>query len=185
MGDVMRLMLGLAVVLAAVAGCGSGKSPSEDNGDPLAGYPKGPTREFIVPGGDNSVPLAGHEGTRAEREQASAVVARWMQARAAKDFVEECRLFSRGYLRSLVVEDAEQVSEGKVKTCPQALAYFGSSASGDFRNTLSGPIDSLRVTGSRAYAQYHGTDGIDYQLPLEKQGGRWLVAMAAPINQEG
>jgi hypothetical protein len=141
--------------------------------------------------------LHGREGSDAERGQASAVIERWMQARAAKHFTEECRYFARRYVEELVTDDAERVSGGRVKTCPRALAYFGSSASGDFKNTLTGPIDSLRVpepgypgrdpnpaSPDLGFAQYHGKGGINYAIPMYREGGRWWVAAAAPV-QEG
>jgi hypothetical protein len=185
----MRLGLALALVaLAAVAaGCGAraGEGTTSTASDPLAGYPKGPTREFIEPGGDNSVPLFGHEASPAERKQASVVLERWMQAREARNFARECSYFARKYVKALVVDDAQQVSEGKVKTCPQALAYFGSNASGNFKDTLTGPIGSLRISGVQGFAQYHGNDGVDYEIPMKREGRRWLVSLAAPISRAG
>jgi hypothetical protein len=187
MGEAMKpgTALVLFVLAASAPGCGGGGDSGSTASDPFAGYPKGPTREFIVPGGDNAVPEYGHEATTAERKQASAVIQKWMQARAAKNFVEECRYFARDAIKSLVAEDAEVVSGGKVKTCPQALVYFGSKASGDFKNTLTGPIDSLRVSGDHGFAQYHGKGGIDWELGVAREGGKWWVAGTAPINQEG
>lgn len=182
----MKLATAPAVIalVAAGAGCGGGGSTSTAS-DSLAGFPEGPTREFIVPGGDNAVPLFGREASAEERRQASMMIHKWMRAREAKRFAEECRYFSRAYIQAMVVEDAARVSHGTVKNCPQALAYFGEDASGDYRNTLTGPIDSLRVAEGQGFAQYHGNDGINYELPMNKEGGRWWVSKAAPINQEG
>ncbi|MFL5340392.1 MAG: hypothetical protein ACJ8F7_09595 [Gemmataceae bacterium] len=176
----------LLVMAALAVGCGSEGGPVRSTAtDPLAGYPKGPTREFIVPGGDNAMPEYGREAAAMERKQASALIQRWMRARAARDFVDECRYFSRRFIRHFVTGDAEVVSEGRVKTCPQALAYFGSDASGDFKNTLTGPIDSLRVAKGLGFAQYHGKGGIDWEIPVNKEDGTWRVAKAAPVNEEG
>jgi hypothetical protein len=184
MGEMVRLVvLGAIAVLVVAAGCGGSSKDAEI--DPYAGVPEGPTRGFIVLGGDNSVPLYGREASPSERRQASTVVQKWMRARAARDFAEECRYFSQIYIKALVTEDAEIVSEGRVKTCPQALAYFGSSASGDFKNTLTGPIDSLRVAQGEGFAQYHGKGGVDYEIPMDKEEGKWWVAKATPLNQEG
>ncbi len=190
-GRVAVLVIGLALL----AGCGGDGDPESSStvSDPLAGYPKGPIREFIIPGGDNAVPEYGREATPRERRQASRVIQQWIRARAARDFVEECRFFSRGYIRALVAEDAEIVSEGRVKTCPQALAYFGPQASGDFKNTLAGPVDSLRVpstdpaqpASNQGFALYHGKDGTDYVIPVEREEGEWLVAKAAPLSRGG
>lgn len=200
MGVITRGGLALLLIAGAAAcGCGeAGNSGATSASDRKATYPDGPTRTFIVPYGDNAIPLYGREATAAERQQASATIQKWMRARAAKDFVTECRYFSKSFLKSFVTEDAEVVSEGKVKTCPQALAYFGQDASGDFRNTLTGPLDSLRIpkssssskaAGSEAveqgFAQYHGKAGVDYEIPMNREGGKWLVAAAAPLDQSG
>jgi hypothetical protein len=129
--------------------------------------------------------MFGREASDVERAQASRVIEAWMRARAVKDWAEDCRYFSRRYIRALVVEDAMKVSKGKVQTCPQALAYFGPQASGDYKNTLSGPIDSLRVQKGQGYALYHGRDGHDWMIPMGKEDGKWWVAIAAPIKGEG
>ena len=202
MGGARKLALAfmLLPMVGLLPGCGGGDSSGGTASEPLSAYPKGPTREFIEPYGDNAIPLYGREGTPAELRQASAVIHKWMRARAARDFVEECRYFSRSYIQTLVQGDAEVVTDGRVKTCPHALAYFGSQASGDFKNTLNGPIDSLRVPPvpskgraqgqepvitNQGFAQYHGRDGVDYEIPMNRERGRWRVSAAAPLDQEG
>jgi len=186
MGMVGRLVAAVALLLllAAIGGCGSDSSSSgEEQEEAFYPWVKGPSREFLVPDGDNLVQTFGREASKAEREQASRVITEWMKARAAKDWKKDCSYFSRKYIHSLVAEDATKVSGGKVATCPQALAYFGPQASGDYKNTLAGPIDSLRVRESQAYAQYHGRDGKDWIVPMEKEGGKWWVSTAAPIDR--
>jgi hypothetical protein len=190
MGGVRRRasILGLLLLLVMVVGCGGGgeETTSADAGDKDSRpYPwlKGPTREFLVPvGGDNVVQTFGREATAAEREQASQVIHAWMKARAAKDWEKDCSYMSRIYRRILTV-DAHGVTDGKVKSCPEALAYFGPAASGDFVNNLDGPIDSLRVQGKQGFAQYHGNDGRDWVVPMDKEDGKWLVRIAAPIDR--
>lgn len=172
--------IALSVVLAATgAGCaGGGSADRVLSGQP----PPGPTHEFVIPGGDNTVQYFGREGSVAEREEASAVVAAWMRARAAKDWRKDCRFISQAYKDNLVT-DAERVSKGKARNCHQALAFFGPLASGNSINTMTGPIDSLRVGADISFAQYHGRRGIDWIVPLEKEGSRWKVAVSAPINR--
>jgi hypothetical protein len=90
-----------------------------------------------------------------------------------------------------VATDAHQVTDGRVKTCPQALEYFGHQASGSYKNNLTGPVDSLRVgkgdgVAGQVYlgfAQYHGNDDKDWIIPLELEGGQWKIAKAAPIDR--
>jgi len=180
----------LVVMVLALGGCGgSGGDSTEAVSTREAFYPwiKGPAREFLEPGGDNVVQTFGKEGTRAEREQASEVIAAWMAARAVQDWKKDCSYFGQGYNTNLT-DDAHGVTKGRVKNCPQALAYFKHEASGDYVNNLSGPIDSLRVGVfkeqlNQGWAQYHGNDGKDWIVPLEKEGGRWKVAIASPVER--
>jgi hypothetical protein len=191
MGDLdWKPALGCIVTLLVVltTGCGNGGSTSEADtpAKPAKLYPwlKGPTRQFLIRGGDNVVQTYGREGTRAERKQASRTIAAWMRARAAKHWAVDCRYFSRAYVKELTV-DAHSVSKGKVKTCAGALAYFGSKASGDLVNNLSGPIDSLRVGSGHGYAQYHGREGSDWVIPVEHENGEWRIARATPVSRTG
>lgn len=189
MGGVVRLGLGMALVfaIALAVGCGSGgpstAAEATAQQEPLYPWLKGPTREFLIRGGDNAVQTFGQEASKAEREQASATIQAWMKARAAQDWAKDCSYFSRRYIHNLVATDAVQVSDGKAKTCPQALAYFGHQASGSYKNNLAGPIDSLRIGEGHGYAQYHGNDGHDWVIAVEKEDGRWLVAIASPIGR--
>lgn len=188
MGGVMRLkaVIALLLVVALAAGCGGGDSSTvaEQTGPaPLYPWLKGPTREFLIREGDNAVQIFGREASKAERDQASEVIQAWMKARAAQDWAKDCSYFSRHYIRILVAEDAVKVSKGKVKNCPQALAFFGHLASGSYKNNLTGPIDSLRVGDGHGYAQYHGSDGHDWVIPVEREDGKWLIANSTPLGR--
>jgi hypothetical protein len=176
------LSLGGLAAMVLLAGCGGGGS-SETTTERIYPWLKGPSREFLIASGDNAVQTYGREATKAEREQASRVIAAYMRARAAKDFETECRYFSRNYIESLVKQDATIVTHGRVTTCPAALDYFGPAASSDFKNTLDGPIDSLRIREGHGWAQYHGNDGRDWVVPVDKEDGKWLVGIAAPIDR--
>ena len=177
-------------MILALGGCGaSGGDPSGPSSTRAAFYPwvKGPTREFLEPGGDNAIQTFGREGTKAEREQASEVIEAWMRARAVQDWKKDCSYFSKAYDTN-ITDDAHGVTHGTVKNCPQALAYFKHEASGDYVNNLSGPIDSLRVgifkgQLNQGWAQYHGNDGKDWIVPMNKDNGQWKVSLAAPVNR--
>jgi hypothetical protein len=183
------MKLAAAVALIALAtgltGCGGGDPTS--GADTVAkarlySWLKGPSRQFLVRGGDNIVQTFGQEATLAEREQASRVIHKWMQARAAQAWTRDCSYFASSFAKALT-KDAHAVTGGKAKTCPQALAYFGHEASGSYKNTLDGPIDSLRIGKGHGYAQYHGSDGHDWIIPVARDHGRWLVAAAAPLGR--
>lgn len=190
-GLISRSACALALLVVVLSGCGSGSSGTTEAAEteaPIYPWIKGPTREFLEPGGDNVIQTFGREGTRAEREQASETIEAWMRARAVQDWKKDCSYFSRSY-RKTITEDAHGVTHGKVKNCPQALAYFKHEASGDYVNNLHGPIDSLRVGVfkgqlNQGWAQYHGNDGKDWILPMNRDNGRWKVSIASPIDRE-
>ncbi|HEY3435319.1 MAG TPA: hypothetical protein VGK41_06675 [Solirubrobacterales bacterium] len=182
------VMLALAIV---AIGCGGDSSTgAEESVGEGREYPwvTGVAREFLVPEGDNLVQSFGEEGTAAEREEASKVVHAWMKARVAEDWTTVCGFLSRPYVKNLLW-DVRGVTEGRVKTCPGALEYFGENAVGKSGNSLTGPIDSLRVKGPddvetewEAWAQWHGATK-DWVLPLEREGGVWKVASASPVDR--
>jgi hypothetical protein len=183
---ILRSASALALLVVAMSGCGGNSSSSTEAAQTeprLFPWLKGPTRQFLILNGDNAFQTFGREATKAEREQASRVIEAWMKARAAQDWEKDCSYFSRAYLHNLVATDAREVTNGRVKTCPQALAYFGHKASGSYKNNLTGSISSLRAGEGHGYAQYHGNDGHDWVIPVNRENGKWWVAIASPIGR--
>jgi hypothetical protein len=171
-------------MLLVYSGCGSDSGSTETSAKPKRLYPRvhGPAREFLIPGGDNAVQFFGQEATAAERVEVSHVVHPWMRARVAEDWAKDCKYLSRVYARTLI-NDARGVSGQGEANCAQALDFFGDEASGTSGETLTGPIDSLRVRGVKAFAQWHGPHGIDWVLPLRNEEGVWKVELAAPVER--
>lgn len=179
------LALGLlvAVLLAGCGGGGSTTSAAKEKTVDWSEFPPGPTRQFVVPGGDNAVQTFGREATPAERKQASATIAAWMRARAVQAWAKDCSYFSRYYTKN-ITKDAHSVTNGRVKSCPEALAYFKHDASGDYVNTFKGTtVASLRIGEGHGYAQYHGNDGKDWIVPVNRENGKWKVSAAAPLDR--
>jgi hypothetical protein len=175
----------LLVSLAVLPGCGGGSGTGgETETKPARMYPRvhGASREFLLPDGDNAIQFFGKESSPAEREEASLVIHAWMRARVAEDWKADCKYLSAGYSKTLI-EDAKSVSGGKATNCVQTLAFFGDEASGTSGNTLTGPIDSLRVRGNRAFAQWHGLHQIDWILPMRIEDGAWKVESASPVER--
>jgi hypothetical protein len=190
MGEIRKFLPLLALLALGVmvaTGCGGGEATGETEAaakqERLYPWLKGPSREFLIRGGDNAVQTYGREASKAEREQASRVIQAWMKARAAESWAKDCTYFSKHYVHQLITTDAMVVSHGKVKNCAQGLAFFGHRASGSYKNNLTGPIDSLRVAGTQAYAQYHGNDGHDWVITMEKEGEKWMIANSTPIGR--
>lgn len=172
------------LLLGLIGGCGDGGSATTTAATRPFPYVTGPTRQFLVAGGDNAIQLFGQEASPAERREASRVIHGWMAARADARWRSDCRYLSRAYRRTLVT-DAHGVSGGRVTSCPAALRFFGAKASGNRVNTLTGPIDSLRVGEGHGYAQYHGPHGVDWIVPMDRENGHWKVAIASPVNRNG
>lgn len=163
----------LLLVAAAIAGgCGG-------NGGAATAGPSSGARGS----GGPAERLFGAEGKDSEREEATRTLRAWMKAREAHRWKEVCSYFSRRYSK-LVTEDAHHSSEGKAKTCAQALAYFGHNAMGSYASTLVGSVTRLRVSGDEGSAEYHGPHGKDYYVPMRKEGSHWTVDNAAVFPQE-
>lgn len=194
MGELRKIVWGLVLLVLAVGAIGCGEDTSTGAGETADAerlYPwiEGPSREFIIPNGDNIVQGFGEEASVAEREEASKVIHAWMKVRVAEDWATFCTYLARKYVENLLW-DARGVTRGKVKSCRGALEYFGDNASGTSGNTLTGPIDSLRVKGPddvetewEAWAQWHGPKGKDWVLPLKREKGVWKISSASPLDR--
>jgi len=176
----------LAVALlfaAAAAGCGGGDSTTtaETTKDPLAAYPKGPTRQFIAPGADNVVQEFGREATAAERKQVSKTVEAWLRARVRGEWARAC-----SYLHKKNVADAIEmgsIDTGKhLTSCAQGLAALTRNGETP-RDNIKGGVASLRIGGGHGFAQYHGKEGRDWIVPVRRDDGFWKIAGFDPIER--
>jgi hypothetical protein len=185
----VKLVLGCiaALLVVLVAGCGGGDSTtgSETEGEASRPYPwvKGPSREFLVPEGDNIVQAYGREATKAEREEVSKVIEAWMKARAASREAAECRYLDPKSIES-TISSASYQEQRKVTSCAEGLAVLAKNGyRGKLANNMTGPIDSLRVGEGRGYVQYHGNDGRDWIIPVRKVDGEWKISTLDPIDR--
>jgi hypothetical protein len=178
----MRILSALALLVLAT-GCG-GDSGGETTaaGTEQIEYPEGPTREFFIPGGDNVVQLFGREASEAEREQASRVIQAWMRARAAGAWGEVCRHFDRE-TASYAIRSAASIMQRQVPGCARSIEVVFAKTDRSRANTMTGPIDSLRISQGHGYAQYHGRDGADWIVPVAREDGEWRVAIFDPVDR--
>jgi hypothetical protein len=173
----------LALLLAVSGiGCGGGTTAgTEDRKDPLAGYPKGPTRQFIIPGADNAVQEFGHEADSTERRQVSAMVEAWLRARVRGEWGKACSYLAK-HLHPYVVVTGSEVSGKHLTSCGRGLGAVTHNAEKPRYNIRNGVV-SLRVKGPQGYAQYHGTDGEDWILSVLREGGHWKIANLYPLER--
>jgi hypothetical protein len=172
----------LILALVAVAGCGSSGSSSSSSGSSTGGEEGQAvvtgTKSFPKTKESKQYVAFGKEAAAPEREAASAVLTENLEAREGADFAGQCSSLGKAGLESVLgpVKSSE-VKSARAK-CGGSLKSLAEPLSGTKeirKNTLSGPISALRVKGTKAYALYHGNDGNDYAMPMEKEGGEWLV----------
>jgi len=162
------------IVSLAVAGCGGGSGGSSSGsatGDEMT------PAEFAEEVGKNELLEFGTEASAAEREAAGAVLAKSFRARAGADFKAQCQTLS-----GKAVQQVKFVAhaEGGIEDCIGGLEELASPLSktkGVREDRLGGPILLFRVKGGRGFAFFHGTDGKNWVIPLEREAGIWKVAV--------
>jgi hypothetical protein len=191
------LALILALALGAV-GCGGGSdsssSSTSDAGKTTSEGPKGdstnsesqapseessgaePSKEFISNGKNGKLAKVGKEASVAEREAASKVLEKSLNAREEGDWKTQCETLS-----ATAVEGVEKSATvlGAAPGCAKALEAQAAPVPAPARaNTMTGPIDALRINQKiNGFAFYHGTEGRDFVIPLIKQEGWKVVAL--------
>jgi hypothetical protein len=158
-----------AVAIAiVVAGCGGSSANSNETEA---------SRSFLAPGQKNNLPKFGEESDEDEREAASEVLEENLEARAVGEWAKQCASLTKG-TRKEVEEEISFYGGKNQNSCARSLSAQARPmpATRAIRsNTLTGPIDALRVKGERGYALYHGTQKKDYAMPMEKEEGEWKV----------
>jgi hypothetical protein len=173
------LCLALLALALLIAGCGGGSSSSSSSSSPGSSTSSSesssgpePSAQFQKHKNDKAIVKFGEEASAEEREAASAVVVESLKAREAADFKTQCDTLNMKGIKT--VPKATNHSD-----CPAELKKLASPLSRTKevrKDTLSGSIDALRVKGEEGYALYHGNDGKDYAVPLEKEGGTWKLS---------
>ncbi len=190
----------VVMALAVLAGCGgststpSSTSSSNSSSEPdPASTPSsqkggGTSSEFISPGGENKYAKFGEEASDEEREAASRILTESLEARQAGEFEAQCSTLSKAPLEELAAGSGAPVGltgQALVEACGKGLKKLATPLSGSAevrKNTLSGEIAVLRVKGKKGYALYHGTEGADYAMPMEKEGLGWKVAALVTLE---
>jgi hypothetical protein len=185
----------LLVCALVVAGCGGGSSsaPSSTEGTTASSTPAAAVEphgeggaEFRVPGGKkeevNRIIDGSKEASAAEIEAASDVLAENLKARESHDWAAQCETLSKKMAK--VVEQNGVVIASN-QTCAENLGLVGAKASKKaLADTMEGSLGALRLVGDgQAFAFFHGTEGKDYLIPMEREGSDWKVAAltAEPI----
>lgn len=174
------VLLGLALLAGGCGGGGSSSPSSTSSTQKTAAGPE-PNAKFKTSKAGQELVQFGKEGSLTEWEAANAVVVKNLKAREAGNWAEQCET-----LDQVGIEQIEGAKNHK--DCPAKLKAIGEplSTTKEIRvDTLSGSIAVLRVKGNRGYALYHGNDGQDHAMPLEKEDGAWRVSSLKTINLAG
>jgi hypothetical protein len=163
----------------AVGGCGGGSSttspPSSASGSGVE-----PSAAFLRPNGANDrIVKFGEEASVEEREAANAVVVKNLRAREVGQWATQCATLDKVGIKEI------PGAIGKERECPKLLEQFAQPIAGTKEvreDRLSGPIAALRVEGKKGYALFHGNDGNDYALALQKEDDTWKVSSVNTIE---
>jgi hypothetical protein len=170
-------LVAAAVMTLVSVGCGGsgGSSSSEES---TQASDSNPSAEFLGKRlSTNEKVEFGREADDSEREQASKILAVNLKARASGDWKTQCASMSKGAVKE--TEKRGAPIGGESKSCTKSLAFLAQppARTKPFRvDTMTGPIDVLRVKGNEGFALYHGNDGVNYAMAMEKEGGEWKVA---------
>lgn len=167
----------LVLALVALSGCGSSGDSSTSKGESTQAATGGTGAKSFPQDKESKQYVAfGEEAPSAEREAVSAILTENLEAREEADFAGQCSSLGKAGLET-VLGPVKEVKKAHAE-CPKSLKGLAeplSSSKAVRTNTLSGPIAAFRVKGNKGYALYHGNDGNDYAMPMEKEGGKWLV----------
>jgi hypothetical protein len=208
LGKQITIALLAAVLLSALAlGCGSNSSDSSESssssgssssaesttkasdttseaetgneGEATGGKA---SAEFLSPKGKNQIAKFGQEADVEEREAASSALEESLQARAGGDWATQCETLSATGIKNV---EGSVAANGAGPSCAKQLEAQAQplSETKEIRaNTMTGPIAVLRVKGNKGFALYHGAKGLDYAMPMTKEGDEWKVN--ALVTQE-
>jgi hypothetical protein len=168
------LVLLLALIAATLGGCGRSGSSSPSGGTEAAATP--PEKPFKGPA---EITKFGKPGSPSDLQAASKVLAENLEAREDGDFAKQCASLNAETQAEITgaTQPAEQASECPTKL--KALAEPLKQTAGVRKDTFDGSIDEIRVKGAKAWALYHGSEGKNYSIPLQREEGSWKVGSIA------
>jgi hypothetical protein len=183
-GQRVGFLLAFVCLGLIVMGCGGGASSSSSSasvsGSTIADANEGsePSAQFLEDTGGGKYAAFGAEASSQEREAANLVVRKNLKARADANFRIQCETLSLKTVTITVRVKSRQECPAVLKRSAEPL-----SRSKKVReDTLDGSIAALRVKGDNGYALYHGNDGKDWAVPLEKEHGSWKVTALVMIE---
>lgn len=166
-------LIGIALIVLLMAGCGGSSSA---DGTEKSKTTETPATKPFPSVSAKKIPKFGEEANASEREAASEVLEENLAAREAADFKTQCATLSPAAVKGVATQASIQGlgGGGCVKELT-ARAEPLKQTKGLRQNTMTGPIDELRVKGNYGYAIWEGADGTDYAMQMERVDGEWKV----------
>ncbi len=166
---VIWLILMFASMALVIAGCG-GSGPSSTSASAGAE----PSKAFLKPKDKENAEIVtfGEEATTKEREEVGAIVDQSLKAREEADFATQCATLSKQGIATIPGAKSQ-------RDCVQVLTKFAEPLSKTKevrKDALLGPIAAMRVSGTKGYALFHGSDGKNWAIPVQQEDGVWKVA---------
>jgi hypothetical protein len=156
---------------AGTATAGSTGSSSTSSSPPPSGAQRESRTSPPTPGFSKKAKLVsfGYEAGAGERKQASDILEKSLEARAARDYATQCKTLSQPVIEAIEKARYKQncvntLKIGDLLTPPNKTT-----------NPMQGPIAALRVRGPIGYALFHGKGGQDYAMRMELENGEWKV----------
>jgi hypothetical protein len=136
---------------------------------------------FETKGGDNSIQESGSEAGAFEVSQAAIALHGYLNARAAGEWAKACSYMAAGVTAQLAQFSAGSAGDKKTPSCAKLLAGLSVGIpAATMREAAQADVGALRVEGESAFLLCHGAHGVDYFMPMDREGGDWKVAAIAP-----
>jgi hypothetical protein len=170
---VRRAAGALTLLLAVLGGCGDGEdSTGTRPAPPSAGAA---VQQFIHEGSDNSIQESGTEASASERRRAAEALHGFLDAGMRREWGSACRYLARG-----VAAEIAAATRVRSRFCPAVLAAYYAPISGQsLAEAAEAEVGSLRLGGGGGFLLYHGARGLDYAMPMVREGGDWRVGSMA------
>ncbi len=132
----------------------------------------GGARQFMTPGGDNSVPEYGTEASSRDRARAATVLHAYLDSEVVGDWAGAC-----AYLSASMVGYLESVSQAGQRECPTVLREINSNASREsLQRAAKVDVGSLRVEGQQGFLIFFGPEQFPFAMPVVEEDGEWRLS---------
>jgi hypothetical protein len=136
----------------------------------------GGAAQFRSNGGDNSIQDLGREAGSSEREEAAVALHGYLDARVTGHWDLACSYLSVHTVAALEQIAASYGSEKKLDDCPEILSALAAQGNKTvLEQAAEVDVGALRKQGDHGFLLYHGSEGVDYAIPVVREEGTWKI----------